>query len=101
MNNSLKNIKLLELGYNNVYNSNGFKILLKYILALGNYMNGGTKKGKAYGFSLNSLKQLLSSKSKDNKITLMEYLITIIKNEEPNALEFLNDFFIIAIKIAK
>ena len=40
--------------------SDEFREILKIILAIGNYMNGGTKKGQAYGFELSSLRQVIN-----------------------------------------
>merc|ERR1712228_280875 len=63
-------INILRKAHDNVKQSESFKLVLKYILAFGNYMNGGTRKGGAFGFELSSLKQVLSAKSIDNKSTL-------------------------------
>lgn len=38
-------------------------------------MNSGTNRGNALGFQLTSLNQLTSTKSTDNKVTLLEYLV--------------------------
>ena len=89
-------IEILRQSHDNVKNSASFKIVLKYILAYGNYMNGGTKKGQAHGFKLNSLRQIASAKSVDNKSTLMYYLYMQIEKENGSALQFINDFEILA-----
>ena len=51
------------------------KQVLETILAIGNFMNSGTNRGNALGFQLTSLNQLTSTKSTDNKVTLLEYLV--------------------------
>ena len=35
--------------------SDKFVVVLRYVLAVGNYLNAGSNKGNAYGFSLNTL----------------------------------------------
>ena len=51
-----------------------FKQVLETILALGNYLNGSTSRGGAYGFKLEGLLKLGSVKSVDNKESLLHYL---------------------------
>ena len=48
------------------------------ILAFGNYMNGGNFKGGAFGFKLDCLNKLNEVKSKNNKKTLLQYIIIFI-----------------------
>lgn len=50
------------------------KATLQHILALGNYMNGGTARGAAYGFRLEALTALMTIKASDNKSTLLHFL---------------------------
>jgi hypothetical protein len=57
--------------------------ILTITLALGNYMNGGTKNGQAWGFKLTTLKQLSSAKSVDSQFSLMHYLVKHIKTKSP------------------
>lgn len=51
--------------------------VLEYVLAMGNYMNSGTKKGDAYGFEISYLTQLANTRSCDNKTNLLQYLVPI------------------------
>ena len=53
-----KMISVLEKSCKELQNCPKFQGLLKIILALGNYLNGG-QKGGAYGFKLNSLLKVL------------------------------------------
>ena len=87
-------VTLLRASHDSVRHSEAFKIVLKYILAFGNYMNGGTKKGQCFGFKLSSLRQVCASKTIDNKSTLLHYLyLEIEKNEnDKNAVEFVTEF---------
>ena len=46
------------------------------ILACGNYMNGGNRqRGQADGFAIDILPKLKDVKSKDNSITLLQYVV--------------------------
>ena len=61
---------------------------LTIILAFGNYLNGQSMRGGAYGFKLDSLCKIVELKSNDNKITLLEFIIEwIYDNNDPSLLE--------------
>jgi hypothetical protein len=53
-------------------------IVMATVLALGNHLNGGTARGGAYGFKLNTLTKLINTKTTDNKMNLLHYLIEIL-----------------------
>ena len=65
--------------------------LFEIILALGNYMNGGSFRGGAYGFTLISLTKLSDTKS--SGITFIDYIIKFIYEEikEPGVLDIIKD----------
>ena len=67
------------------------KRLLEIILALGNYMNGGSFRGGAFGFTLASLTKLSDTKS--SGITFVDYIIKFIYEQikEPGVLSILKD----------
>lgn len=48
--------------------------LLRFVLALGNYLNAGSNRGGAYGFKLGSLSKLATVRTCDNKSNLLEYV---------------------------
>ncbi|ETN99926.1 hypothetical protein RFI_37541, partial [Reticulomyxa filosa] len=50
------------------------RTLLAVVLAFGNHMNGGTKKGQAYGFDLKILTQLADIKTFDNSKNFVMYV---------------------------
>ncbi|GKT26616.1 hypothetical protein ADUPG1_013419, partial [Aduncisulcus paluster] len=58
-----------------------FLYFLRYVLSVGNYMNGGTRQGGAYGFSLSSLTKLSSIKG-NNKRSLVYYIIRKIQEDD-------------------
>ena len=57
-----------------VRTSPALKKVLQMTLALGNYLNGGTNKGAAWGFKLDTLSKLSGTKTVDNKSTLLHYI---------------------------
>eukprot|EP00761_Pharyngomonas_kirbyi_P012971 gb/GECH01012998.1/.p1 GENE.gb/GECH01012998.1/~~gb/GECH01012998.1/.p1 ORF type:complete len:1075 (+),score=379.19 gb/GECH01012998.1/:1-3225(+) len=66
-----------------------FKKLLTIILAIGNYMNGGNKqRGNVYGVKLQSLMKMRDTKSKDNKTTLLRWMVSYIEKDHRDILDF-------------
>jgi len=84
---SKKSVEVLGLidyffkGFDFVKNNKNFHKYLEILLAHGNYMNGVTAKGGAFGFQLTSLTKFYDMKSKDNKSTLLQYIIEFIMEE--------------------
>lgn len=54
--------------------SKALREVIEYTLALGNYMNGTSNKGGAWGFKLEALSKLGNTKTMDNKRTLLHYM---------------------------
>ncbi|MES1909983.1 MAG: hypothetical protein MHM6MM_002655 [Cercozoa sp. M6MM] len=71
--------------------SEALRDVFAFVLRLGNYLNGSTKDGGAYGFKLNTLKKLSSTKTKDNKSNLLQYLVQVLRRDRPDALKFRDD----------
>eukprot|EP00002_Diphylleia_rotans_P038299 TRINITY_DN8693_c0_g1_i2.p1 TRINITY_DN8693_c0_g1~~TRINITY_DN8693_c0_g1_i2.p1 ORF type:complete len:879 (+),score=193.92 TRINITY_DN8693_c0_g1_i2:47-2683(+) len=71
--------------------SNSLREFLAVVLAFGNYVNGGTARGDAYGFKLEFLTKLKNTKSNDNKRTLLQYLIEVFSKVAPDACNLAND----------
>eukprot|EP01083_Nonionella_stella_P035689 97347_1 len=92
----MERISILRSCHDNVRHNKSFRVVLQYILAFGNYMNAGTRKGQAFGFKLNSLKQIMYAKSMDNKTTLLHYLYIEIEKQDANVLQFTKDFEILS-----
>ena len=57
-----------------IRSSKALRMVLEHALAIGNYLNGGTNKGAAWGFKLDSLNKLIGTKTADGKSTLLHYL---------------------------
>lgn len=53
----------------------GLKFILLYALAYGNYLNGQSTRGGAFGFKIDIVKSLDEIKSSDKKLNLMMYII--------------------------
>eukprot|EP00794_Sanderia_malayensis_P011194 gene11194-12368_t len=71
---------------NHLQQSADFERLLEYILALGNYMNGGTTRGVAYGYKLSSLVKLAAVFSGDKEYNLLRFLVEQLFDEDPDAI---------------
>ncbi|XP_048577123.1 formin-like protein 6 isoform X2 [Nematostella vectensis] len=74
-----------------LYCSKKFPVVLEYILAIGNYINGGTNRGGAYGLRLTSLPKLADIRGKSKKDTLLRYLISQLRQKCPDTLEMLQE----------
>ena len=57
-----------------VRESKSFKQVLEYALACGNFLNGTTNKGSAWGFKIDSLNKLKDTKTMDNSSTMLHYI---------------------------
>jgi hypothetical protein len=69
----------------NIHSSKSLLRVLEYVLAMGNYLNGGTKKGDAFGFEISYLTQLANTRSCDNKTNLLQYMIPIFDQDTQTA----------------
>lgn len=66
-----------------VKNSKTLRKILSYTLTIGNILNGGSNKGQADGFTLDSLTKLVSIKDCNNK-SLLQNIAIRLKNEDEN-----------------
>ena len=86
MRNTLQNdIELVSSALEQVEDSICLKRMLEVVLALGNYLNGGTVRGGAHGFKLETLLKLQSIKSTDNQITLLNYLAELLSSDSESS----------------
>ncbi|XP_042274121.1 protein diaphanous homolog 1-like isoform X2 [Thunnus maccoyii] len=69
-------------------NSQTFSKLLEIILLVGNFMNSGSRNGKAFGFSISYLCKLRDTKSADLKQTLLHFLADLCQEEYPDVMNF-------------
>lgn len=71
--------------------SKRFVRALEILLAIGNYLNGGTFRGGAYGFKLEALMKLSEIKTNSNKETLLHYLADLSDSSLPELRELSAD----------
>ena len=71
-------------------NSKKLKRVIEVVLKLGNYLNGGTRRGGLYGFKIDALKKLNTIKTNDNKRNLLHWLANYF--EENDSVKDLYDF---------
>ncbi|XP_071128128.1 FH2 domain-containing protein 1-like [Mytilus edulis] len=69
-----------------------FEKFLRYVLHVGLFMNKGKVAGKAVGFDLCSLQKLSETKSIDDSVTLLEFLVNEIRKSDSSCLKFVCDF---------
>ena len=85
---TIKNIEIFidyfNKGFDFILNSQNLKKLFEIMLAIGNYMNGITNRGGAFGFKIDSLTKFVELKSKDNKTTLLNYIVDFIYEDLGN-----------------
>eukprot|EP00924_Labyrinthula_sp_SR-Ha-C_P005020 snap_masked-scaffold_1-processed-gene-18.28-mRNA-1 protein AED:1.00 eAED:1.00 QI:0/-1/0/0/-1/1/1/0/1239 len=81
-------IKMSKEAITEVNSSAYFRRILEIILAVGNYLNGGTVRGTAWGFKLDILPKLIDVKDSVNTGTLMHYLYVIFERSYPELLNF-------------
>ncbi|KAK5580614.1 hypothetical protein RB653_000636 [Dictyostelium firmibasis] len=59
--------------------------ILKFVLAIGNYVNGSTTRGGAFGFKvLETLPKMRDARSNDNKLSLLHFLAKTIHDRIPD-----------------
>ncbi|RLN91225.1 hypothetical protein BBJ28_00017386, partial [Nothophytophthora sp. Chile5] len=71
-----------------VAESDKFRRVLEHILAIGNYLNGSTPRGGAYGFKLDTLTKLHALKSVDPRVTLMNFMLHQLEEKNPEIITF-------------
>ena len=85
-------LRKLESTLGSFQTSSRFKHLLEVVLALGNYLNGSSARGGAYGFSVSGLTKVAEMKAQDNKTTLLEYIVQCCFKQSPDLLQLREDF---------
>ncbi|TKS72362.1 Protein diaphanous -like protein 3 [Collichthys lucidus] len=71
--------------------SEAFSKLLEIILLVGNYMNSGSRNGKAFGFSISYLCKLRDTKTADLKQTLLHFLADVCQEQYPDVMGFTDE----------
>ena len=68
----------------------GLKKVFEVILTFGNYMNSG-RRGPVYGFKIQSLDLLLNTRSTDRKMTLLQYIVQLMRERFPEHADFCDE----------
>jgi hypothetical protein len=71
--------------------SKKFGRVLEIVLLMGNYMNAGSRNQQSYGFDLSYLTKLSSTKSADQKTTLLHFLANTVEIRFPDVMDFQNE----------
>eukprot|EP00028_Trichosphaerium_sp_Am-I-7-wt_P009750 CAMPEP_0168526838 /NCGR_PEP_ID=MMETSP0405-20121227/12229_1 /TAXON_ID=498012 /ORGANISM="Trichosphaerium sp, Strain Am-I-7 wt" /LENGTH=984 /DNA_ID=CAMNT_0008549803 /DNA_START=13 /DNA_END=2970 /DNA_ORIENTATION=- len=79
-----KPLNILHSACMQVKNSVSLKRMLGAVLTVGNYMNGGTKRGQANGYTLDVLSKLTVTKDLSGKLNIMEYMTRVMLDKYPN-----------------
>ncbi|KAI8095753.1 hypothetical protein BDF21DRAFT_374116 [Thamnidium elegans] len=74
-----------------IKDSASFKELLKFILVLGNFMNGTTFQGGAFGIRISSINKLVDTKGTEGNTTLLHFLVDSVELKFPRLHGFLDD----------
>lgn len=85
-------VKVFEQSMHHIKTSGNFRRVLEIVLALGNYLNGGTKKGEQYGFKLSTITQLKNTKAQTKDKSLMNFIVEQVQSRHPEAEGFLEEF---------
>eukprot|EP01138_Halocafeteria_seosinensis_P012672 gb/GECG01012948.1/.p1 GENE.gb/GECG01012948.1/~~gb/GECG01012948.1/.p1 ORF type:complete len:1248 (+),score=212.02 gb/GECG01012948.1/:1-3744(+) len=82
------NLDLLRSLCSCVRDAASLKRALEYVLAIGNYLNGNTSRGRAHGFKVDAFMKLSGVKSTDSGMNLYDYLARLaLRNNETSLLE--------------
>ncbi|XP_053400636.1 inverted formin-2-like [Mercenaria mercenaria] len=68
-----------------------FKMFLRFVLHVGNFINKGSRIGEAIGFRIDSLNNLMMTKSNTAKMTLLHFLVEEAQQKNTNSLKFVED----------
>lgn len=85
------NLETVVRACKQVVESKRLRRCFEWILALGNYVNGTTAQGSAYGFKLETLEKLESAKSSDGKMTMSAYVVRLLERDAGSPWELEKD----------
>ena len=74
-----------------VKKSKKFAKILELILLIGNIMNTGSKNAQSVGFDISYLPKLNNTKDRENKNTLLYFLVEHIEKDYPELLSFADE----------
>ncbi|CAB4016569.1 Hypothetical predicted protein [Paramuricea clavata] len=74
-----------------IIHSKKFQTVMEYVLAIGNYLNGGTSRGGAHGFQISSLPKLVDTRGCQKSYTLLNLLVDMLSIKEEETLSLGQD----------
>ena len=74
-----------------VRKSRKFAKILELILLIGNIMNTGSKNAQSVGFDISYLPKLNNTKDRENKDTLLHFLVEYVERDYPELLSFADE----------
>lgn len=86
-----ESLAAIEAAERELNQSKSLRLILSVILAFGNYLNGESKVGGAYGFKLSALNRLVNLRSNDKSTSLMTYLVEYVHKQYPQADSWYNE----------
>ncbi|OPL20441.1 fh2 1 domain-containing protein, partial [Mytilus galloprovincialis] len=85
-------VKTISTACDMLMTNESFETFLRYVLHVGLFMNKGKVAGKAVGFDICSMQKLSETKSIDDTVTLLEFLVHEIRKSDSSCLSFVCDF---------
>eukprot|EP01083_Nonionella_stella_P172331 591105_1 len=86
-----RKVDLLSDMATKIKESKGLKRTLASILACGNFINGGTKKGAKHGFELETLSKICAYKTTDSTMDILGYVYTFLEAHYPDSLKWIEE----------
>ncbi|KAG0358937.1 Dishevelled associated activator of morphogenesis 2 [Gamsiella multidivaricata] len=84
-----ESISAISIASKSLKDAGYFKELLNLILMLGNYMNGNSHNGGAFGFKIASINKLVDTKASNaSSMTLLHFLTSITETTLPDLLQY-------------
>ena len=80
-------LQLFSMTIQEILDSELLDKIMYVVLMAGNYINGGTYGGAAYGFTLDSLGKLRDTKANKPQMTALHYIVSVCEKQEPELLE--------------
>eukprot|EP00026_Physarum_polycephalum_P006165 Phypoly_transcript_06206.p1 GENE.Phypoly_transcript_06206~~Phypoly_transcript_06206.p1 ORF type:complete len:600 (+),score=160.61 Phypoly_transcript_06206:127-1800(+) len=74
-----------------IVKSQSLQRILEAILAIGNYLNAGTRLAPAYGFKLDAIKKVTDTRANGKNINLLHYIITVVERADPSINQFVEE----------
>ena len=84
----------LQRGVREMRESSALTALMAVVLAIGNYLNGGTFRGAALGFKLSTVAELSSFRTNQGE-PMMSYLVQFVRKSYPDVLRWTREVEIV------